>query len=236
MASFQEQDNLADLRWSSPHPVEPYAGFWRIAKAPDPADYHVPAPPANDSRRTEQELAELLHLSHSRTPDDVAQILRWSVQDFSPVTHWAALAEEMIRRYALNPMGGARVHFLLNEAVYCSMVACWANKFRYLRPRPTMLDPTIDISVIPVPQHPSYPAGHSTTAGAAAAILKHFFPADADIFTTTAQDSGLSRLKAGIHYRSDHLAGLKLGRRVAADLLNAAAHDGGPEEYLPAPG
>jgi len=65
------------------------------------------------------------------------------------------------------------------------------------------------------PRHPSYPSGHSTYAGAGSEILSYFFPDYAGEFTKLADNTGMARLWAGIHYRSDHLAGIRLGRCVA---------------------
>lgn len=219
------------LGWDSPCPVEPAAGHWCPAPAPDPIRYRVPAPPANNSARTLAELAELRDLTARRTAADIAQIRRWSVEEASVLTHWLAAAEEMAARHGLSPPAGARLHAMLSQAVYTALVACWRAKYTYKRPRPSDLDPEIDTGIIPVPQHPAYPSGHSTVAGAASALLLTFFPREARRFRAMARDSGLSRLNAGVHFRSDHTAGLTLGRSVARDLLRLAARDGGPLRY-----
>ncbi|HYG64990.1 MAG TPA: vanadium-dependent haloperoxidase [Thermoanaerobaculia bacterium] len=65
------------------------------------------------------------------------------------------------------------------------------------------------------PRHPSYPSGHSTYAGAASEILSYFFPDYSGELTKLADNTGMGRLWAGIHYRSDHIEGMKLGRCVA---------------------
>jgi hypothetical protein len=84
------------------------------------------------------------------------------------------------------------------------------------------------------PRHPAYPSGHSTYSGAASEILDYFFgsqptpdalPHDSrlgsNLGTTLkieidnmADNIGMGRLWAGIHWRSDHEAGMKLGRTV----------------------
>jgi membrane-associated phospholipid phosphatase len=95
------------------------------------------------------------------------------------------------------------------------------------------------------PLHPSYPSGHATIAGACATVLKAFFdetfPIDEPVI---ARADGLSlipytgspltvggelnklasnisqgRGAAGIHWRSDNLAGLALGEHLALQLL-----------------
>ena len=55
--------------------------------------------------------------------------------------------------------------------------------------------------------------------------------------TAVADTNALSRLWAGIHYRTDIVAGLKLGRDVAAAVIEAIANDGsGDSVATPAQG
>lgn len=218
-------------RWQSERPVEPGAGGWHLPEVDDPQDFEVPPPPSDHSRETQAELAEVRAMSQNRTPADIEEILRWSVREPSLATHWSPLVDRLCAKYKLSPPAGGRVHFLLSQAMYCAIIACWQNKWRYLRVRPDELDPAIDLSVIPVPQHPAYPSGHSTVAGAAAGILRHIFPDEAAEIDAMAEESGISRLKAGIHYRSDHTVGMSLGHRIARDLLKSAAKDGAPQSY-----
>jgi hypothetical protein len=82
-----------------------------------------------------------------------------------------------------------------------------------------------------VPQHPAYPSGHSTASGAAATVLSQFFPDEAAPIWALVLDSGFSRLKAGIHYRSDYTAGLDLGRRMALSIQNGMTRDRGPLSF-----
>jgi membrane-associated phospholipid phosphatase len=65
------------------------------------------------------------------------------------------------------------------------------------------------------PRHPSYPSGHSTYSGAASELLSYFFPDYREELDRLADNAGMARLWAGIHYRSDHINGLRLGRAVA---------------------
>lgn len=95
------------------------------------------------------------------------------------------------------------------------------------------------------PTHPSYPAGHAVLSGACATILKAFFnegfvipnavqaTADGDALepwdgadltiggeiNKLASNVTLGRDWAGVHYRSDGDDGMRLGERVALNLL-----------------
>lgn len=95
------------------------------------------------------------------------------------------------------------------------------------------------------PMHPAYPSGHASVSGACSVILKAFFDETQlvdECVVPTADGTGLSpytdtsltvggelnklaanvaigRNFAGIHYRSDALAGIKLGEQVAIGIL-----------------
>lgn len=100
------------------------------------------------------------------------------------------------------------------------------------------------------PRHPSYPSGHSTFSGAASTILAFFFGNDATpgilgncaTGTTIGQELrnmadniGMARLWAGVHWRSDHEAGAKLGQVVACLVLRQLASICGGSFELCAP-
>lgn len=225
------------VRFVSRTPTEPQAGTWRMMCAPGPENYRLPPPPVNNSAVTAAELAELRTLALNRSAQDVQQIMRWSVNERSVLANWETLANLLAHRYQLSPPAASRINYMLTTAVHGAMVAGWKAKYEHLRPRPSSLDRRVNAVVIPVPTHPAYPSGHALAAGAASTVLSRFFPAEAGLIETLAVDSGMSRLKAGIHYRTDMTAGMALGRQVAADVLRTMAdRDGGPVAYKPRPG
>jgi membrane-associated phospholipid phosphatase len=99
------------------------------------------------------------------------------------------------------------------------------------------------------PTHPSYPGGHAVSAGSCATVLKAYFDEDAiirDPVRPTTDDEGqytelegvdtqltvggeinklatnmaYARGWAGIHYRSDTTAGMRIGERIATAVLS----------------
>src|SRR5262249_36061706 len=119
----------------------------------------------------------------------------------------------------------ARQMSLLHIAIYDATIAAWDSKYAYQRPRPGELDATLS-TVLPNPRSPSYPSEHATVAGAAAGVLTYLFPDDAPMFMERAEEAARSRELAGLQYPSDSVAGLELGRRVAALVVERAQHDG----------
>jgi membrane-associated phospholipid phosphatase len=78
------------------------------------------------------------------------------------------------------------------------------------------------------PRHPAYPSGHSTYGAAASELLSFFFPDYRRDLDFLADNTGIARLWAGIHWRSDHLAGMKLGRAVACLVIEQLRRSGIP--------
>lgn len=78
------------------------------------------------------------------------------------------------------------------------------------------------------PRHPAYPSGHSTYSGAASELLSFFFPDYREELDRLADNIGIARLWAGVHWRSDHTAGNKLGRTVACLVIDQLKRSGIP--------
>jgi membrane-associated phospholipid phosphatase len=57
-------------------------------------------------------------------------------------------------------------------------------------------------------------------------ILGYLFPRDAATLVALAEEAAESRVWAGIHYRSDIIAGSALGRAVAEKVIDRAQKDG----------
>src|SRR5258706_4976783 len=110
-------------------------------------------------------------------------------------------------------------------AMHDATVATWDSKYAYNRQRPSEVDPTLQPR-LPTPKSPSYPSEHAATAAAAAAVLGYFFPAEAASFQALGEEAGKSRIYAGLQFPSDYFAGLDLGRKVAARVVEIAKADG----------
>ena len=62
-------------------------------------------------------------------------------------------------------------------------------------------------------------------------MLAYLFPKAAPFFAAQAHEAGRSRLLAGVQYPSDVAAGLDLGRRVAALVIERARTDGSDAKW-----
>ncbi|MGH7588535.1 MAG: vanadium-dependent haloperoxidase, partial [Gemmatimonadota bacterium] len=124
-----------------------------------------------------------------------------------------------------------------------AFIGCWATKYHYNLLRPvTYINAVIDPNwetVLETPPFPAYTSGHSNDVGAASTILtallgdgfaitdhtnddRGFAPRSFGSFFEAADESAISRLYGGIHYRFDIDLGVEQGRCVGR-AVNALA-------------
>jgi membrane-associated phospholipid phosphatase len=178
-------------------------------------------PPAFGSAEFAAALAEVRQIADTRTAEQLAIALDWNVNQ-SPRSQatYMAIARELIVSYRRSDAEAARIMFLMGAASFDALIGCFEAKYEYWFIRPPQADPGI-VTAFPTPPHPSYPSAHSCSSGAISGVLAGVFPSEAGRLAAVAEESSLSRLYAGIHYRFDMEAGLALGRAVAAKALGA---------------
>jgi membrane-associated phospholipid phosphatase len=207
--------------------VEPNGGKWKTWVLTSGSQFRLPPPP--DAATTQGELGWLK--SAQSTLNEVArsQVAYWDQGSAS--YHWVQYLQQRLLNQlnatpaTINNPLAIRQFALLNVAIYDAMVAAWDNKYFYKRPLPTQIDPTFQ-PLVSNPHVPSYPNEFATAAGAAAAVLKYLYPADADALQGMAEEAARSRLYAGVAFPSDTDAGLKLGDEVGQLVVQRAKSDG----------
>ena len=184
-------------------------------------------PPSTSSALMARELAEVRRAVDHLTRDQLAIVYKWAdgVSTPTPAGHWNFIAAPYISSAQFSEVRAARAFALLNMAMHDAAVACWSTKYAYSSPRPSQLDPGIR-TVAGLPNFPSYTSGHSTFSAAAAEVLSYLFPGGAAYFDGQKEEAAISRLYAGIHYRSDIEAGMVHGKRIGGYTVTFALHDG----------
>ncbi|MEP6688771.1 MAG: phosphatase PAP2 family protein, partial [Gemmatimonadales bacterium] len=127
---------------------------------------------------------------------------------------WSEIAGDIILRDSLSEPDAARALMYLNMTLSDATIACWDAKLFYWFPRPSEIDPTLDLSV-PLPNFPSYPSAHAALFAAGAGVLARLVPSERDRLDSLAEQATDSRVWAGVHFPFDNAAGAVLGRRVA---------------------
>ena len=128
---------------------------------------------------------------------------------------WNDLASQKMFEYRMSDDAPAvaRVYAVLNVAFHDAAIAIFDSKYTYWGIRPNQYDSTFK-SLIETPPFPGYPSGHAAGAATSSAVMSYFFPADAKQFQKLAQECADSRFYAGIHFKTDDEAGLKMGEAI----------------------
>ncbi len=206
-----------------------------------------PAPPAYSEASGSafhNEALEVFRIATDATAQQRQFALYWADDPGktpTPAGHWVFIAGDVLKARRASLADAARIYALMNIAMHDAFVATWHSKYKINLLRPvTYVQLTIDSRWVPqlmhTPPFPEYPSGHSSQSAAAAAVLVQAFGADTPFtdnthndrgwgprsfvsFAAAADEAALSRLYAGIHYRSGVLGGQLQGACVAAQVL-----------------
>jgi membrane-associated phospholipid phosphatase len=184
--------------------------------------------------------------SNTRTSEQtlIGNFWNGNIQDF-----WNEIAQTASLGHNLSLTRSARLFALLNISLADTTIALFEAKYNYQFWRPVTAielagndgNPKTNPNPnwLPLPTKtapdPSYPGAHSAISFAGAEVLKaelgdqfafavtseslqgverHFTS-----FSAAAQEAGLSRIYAGQHFRTDHVAGKGLGEKVAESIV-----------------
>lgn len=236
----------SDAAWTGTIPVGP--GYWTSAPPNAPpqeplwggirpwllasADQFRPAPPpAFGSPEFLEALAEVRHISDTRTPEQLAIARFWAsgYGPGGPAGFFGTVAAELATRRHLGERKTARLLAVVHMAIMDASIGCYDAKYAYWYIRPHQADPAITVPVNR-PNFPAYPSAHSCLSAAAAGVLAGFFPSEADEVHAMVEEAGVSRIYAGLHFRFDITAGQELGFAVAELALRLA-----PNGHRPIP-
>jgi hypothetical protein len=161
--------------------------------------------------------------------------LMFQDKKMTPGGHWLAICQLFLKEKKMGFYESLQAYALTSLAIHEAFISCWEEKYRTTRLRPeTVISAKIDKEWHPylvTPPFPAYTSGHSTISAAAAEVLTHLFGDDQQFTDTTEKEYGLpvrsftsfrqaaleasmSRLYAGIHFRSDCEAGNAQGKKV----------------------
>jgi PAP2 superfamily len=220
--------------------------------------FRPPPPPALTSPAYARALSEVQRLgsntSTTRTAAQTQDALFWA----APIqNYWNAIAEQVATDRHTDLDHSARLFAQLDLSLADATIALYDAKYTYRLWRPvtavreagadsnpaTTPDPTWT-PLATTPADPSYPGAHSDLSAAAATVLTRFY-GDHDRFTVASPtlpggvhafsrfsdavtEAGLSRIYAGVHTRTDHRAGRRLGLDVADYVLSHTLRPAGP--------
>lgn len=210
----------------------------------------APAPPAYSEEAGsafQRETAEVHRISQAATQEQRQVSLYWAddpLKTPTPAGHWSFIATDQLRTGKASLARAARVYARLHLAMADAFIATWKTKYSVNLLRPvTAVQLTIDSQWVPTLMHtppfPEYPSGHSVLSSAAARVLEYEFgsntrftdnthndrgwgPRSFASFRAAADEAAVSRLYAGIHFRSGIEGGKVQGRCVAERVIGLA--------------
>lgn len=182
----------------------------------------------------DKQLKKVQETLEELTPEQITIAKYWGTG--VPTKQITPIIDRLIDTYGFTPSKAARVLAAVHAGINDAGVVTWYLKFKWLVARPNQLDHDL-ATVLCTPRHPTYPAGHAVVAGCAATILSYFFPPETERLFDLANQCGLSRLYAGVHFPKDisegHRLGHQIGEIVIENLKNQNDSTGKPIDIPP---
>lgn len=161
---------------------------------------------------------------------------------FTPAGHSMCMFSQLAAAQDFNLREAALGYVRMGLAMSDAFVYCWKTKFADNLLRPSQfIQASIDafwIPLIPNPPFPEYTSGHSTESAASARVLTAIFgenfaftdlshtrlnlglaPRSFKNFYEMAEEAGISRIYAGIHYPNSNVQGRLSGYAIADKVL-----------------
>jgi membrane-associated phospholipid phosphatase len=230
----------APCNWVGTNPGNVTAALWHPVLLSSPGQFRPPTPPDCTGADVQGQKAVVAGFPHtSFTPGDFlrnSKAFYWQMPEGLQTWPYkyanTFMAEDRVDK---NPPRAARAYALIAATQFDAFIASQDGKFTYWYIRPPQLcaygactgtDTSGIVPLFSTPNFPSYPSNHSTFSASRSEILAYLFPTRAAAMRTLAEEAGISRIWAGIHYPMDNVSGLALGKSVAGVFIDWAEHDG----------
>lgn len=223
--------------WGDNRPMLPAVNE-TCAPPPPPAYSEEPGTPFY------AEAMEVYEVSQNLTPEQIEIARFWADdpgQTATPPGHSIAILQQVLTNENASLALAAEAYVKVGIAVSDAFIGCWKAKFDYGLLRPVTIIQKLAapdwMPIVNTPPFPEYTSGHSVQTGAAATILTDLFgenyaftdhthdalglePRSFASFAEMAEETAISRLYGGIHYRAAIEVGIDqgecIGQRVNA--------------------
>jgi hypothetical protein len=228
--------------------MQPYWGSVRPFISDNITMTQPPVPIAYSSSPTSAFHAQALEVYTAvvnATPEQLTIAKYWSDDPgatSTPPGHSISIATQILEKENANLAKAAETYAKVGMAVHDAFISCWKCKFdiNLMRPITYIID-HIDAGFttpLVTPPFPEYTSGHSSQTGAVARVLSDLFgynyaftdythahrtdidgsPRSYSSFYEMANETAISRLYGGIHYREAIELGVVQGRKIGANI------------------
>jgi len=201
-------------------PVSPVAGTWKTWLMKSGRQFRPPPPPPFGTPEFLEEARAVVRAQENLTPKQKKAANFWAGGEGTalPPGIWMQVVLERLHDEPLTTLKSTRLFASLTVAMADAGVAAWDAKYAYWYPRPEngirdSIDPNFK-PLLDTPLFPAYVSGHSTYSAAAAEVLAHAFPDQADLWRARGREAGRSRIWGGIHWPVDDLYGSRMGLKI----------------------
>ena len=205
MKKFSEFNSRKDVYKSVPDYDDHIIMTRDITLFDDASPFDIEPPPDNDSEETRAELMEIADRMELASSEEKHKAQEYDIR----------YSDEFIN-YCVHhglPLNKSKIMRMVHEMAAMDRKI----KYHFNRPRPEQMANILGIkfpNAFAVTAHtPAYPSGHSTGSRTLALYLSNLFPSHKQEFLNMAEECGMSRIILGVHYPSDHEAGVSLGEQ-----------------------
>lgn len=183
--------------------------------------FRVPENPEFAVQNFQEQLSQVKTALANITSEQRKAVVFWAggPGTKTPSGIWLDIAGEYMLKKTVSVATYLDTQALLSMAMTDSLIGCFDSKYTYQVKRPYMVDPTIK-TVMPTPNHPSYPAGHSCVSNSASTVLSSVLSDNSIEWQRLAKEASSSRIWGGIHYPADDEQGTNLGQQVGEYATN----------------
>lgn len=211
------------------HGTMPYGGITTPSMMPwtikDLNQFKATPPPSpSDKTFWENQLAQVKQAMQQATKEQKQKILFWAAMLGPNSGSWEYIINTYMAEHHTSLEKRMEIRAILAITIFDAMVATFNSKYIYDVKRPLMMDPHLK-PFIETPNFPSYPSAHSVICKAVADVMSLYLPENRDQWQELANEAGLSRIWAGIHFPTDHVAGQELGKRIASHILQSCRQE-----------
>ena len=221
----------------------PYWGNNRLMVAGSLNGSAPPAPPSYSTSPSSDYynmVKEVYDISQTLTPEQTAIALYYRDNPGFGGGHYLSILRQVLQQEQPQLDFTAIAFAKASIAIVDAGIGCWETKYIYNLERPityirNIMGHTTWNSLFPTPNFPEWTSGHAAIAGAVAETLTGLFgdnyhltnhtydylgmaPRTYTSFFNMAQEIGLSRVYAGIHYRKSCTEGTIQGIKIAQNI------------------